>query len=94
MLSTYTCAIYHQEADDEILSLQERLAVYNLESSGEKSQGKFYFFGMNKCVLNHQLISDACTYKVHMVTPSIDVSVFFHSLGRRTPCAACWEETD
>jgi len=39
--------IYHQEADDEILSLQERLAVYNLESSGEKSQGKFYFFGMN-----------------------------------------------
>ncbi|MCH92805.1 DNA topoisomerase 2-like, partial [Trifolium medium] len=33
-----------KEPEEEMLSLQERLAAYNIESSGEKSQGKF--FGM------------------------------------------------
>lgn len=42
----------HQEAEDDIQSLQERLAAYNIESSGEKSQGKYFWAEVVKYVMN------------------------------------------
>lgn len=75
---TLSCA-YHQETDDDILSLQERLAAYNFESSGEKSAGKYFYAEIVKC-------SESSKYFLLVYSPvvnhaSTDDGVFIHSHG-------------